>query len=89
MVDPLAGPLPGSETTTMSDETCGAWGGCPLPKGHNMGNADVPSNHQAPVVIDWRALADDLFVDLELLRRRHCPHEVIHSQARYREARQQ
>ncbi len=27
---------------------CGAWGGCVLPKGHNMGRADVPENHQVP-----------------------------------------
>lgn len=28
-------------------ETCGAWGGCTLPPGHNMGNADVPAAHDA------------------------------------------
>lgn len=27
---------------------CAAWGGCTLPAGHNMGQADVPENHQAP-----------------------------------------
>ena len=27
-------------------EKCGAWGGCPLPVGHNMGAADIPENHQ-------------------------------------------
>ena len=26
---------------------CGAWGGCRLPKGHNMGKADIPENHRA------------------------------------------
>lgn len=26
-------------------EACGAWGGCPLPQGHNMGRADIPANH--------------------------------------------
>jgi hypothetical protein len=29
--------------------TCNAWGGCPLPAGHNMGRADIPENHAAPV----------------------------------------
>lgn len=24
---------------------CGAWGGCPLPAGHNVGQADIPENH--------------------------------------------
>lgn len=24
---------------------CGAWGGCTLPRGHNMGKVDVPENH--------------------------------------------
>lgn len=28
--------------------TCGAWGGCTLPPGHNMGKADIRSNHQIP-----------------------------------------
>jgi len=30
-----------------SNEECGAWGGCVLPRGHNMGKADIPSNHAA------------------------------------------
>jgi len=29
----------------MTDELCGSFG-CRLPKGHNMGSADVPSNHR-------------------------------------------
>lgn len=37
-------PKPKDEPT----ERCGAWGGCPLPAGHNMGNADIPENHQRP-----------------------------------------
>jgi hypothetical protein len=24
---------------------CGAWGGCPLPRGHNRGRVDIPENH--------------------------------------------
>lgn len=28
-------------------KTCGAWGGCPLPHGHNTGRADIPSNHHS------------------------------------------
>lgn len=27
---------------------CGAWGGCPMPLGHNRGHSDVPENHQSP-----------------------------------------
>lgn len=31
--------------------TCGSFG-CTLPRGHNMGKADVPSNHQpAPLLV--------------------------------------
>ena len=29
-------------------ERCGAWGGCPAPRGHNMGQVDVPENHAPP-----------------------------------------
>lgn len=29
-----------------SEATCGAWGGCTLPYAHNMGQADIPENHQ-------------------------------------------
>lgn len=36
---------------TASD-ICGAWGGCPLPKGHNMGRLDIPENHAAPPAPD-------------------------------------
>lgn len=34
-------------------EACGAWGGCPLPSGHNVGRADIPENHHG--------LSEDLF----------------------------
>jgi hypothetical protein len=30
-------------------ELCGAWGGCVLPAGHNMGRVDIPENHEVPV----------------------------------------
>ncbi|GEL48568.1 hypothetical protein CHO01_36840 [Cellulomonas hominis] len=30
-------------------DPCGAWGGCPLPPGHNRGRADIPSAHAAPL----------------------------------------
>lgn len=33
-------------------DICGAWGGCPLPKGHNMGRPDIPENHAAPPAPD-------------------------------------
>jgi hypothetical protein len=29
---------------------CGAWGGCPMPLGHNKGHADLPERHRAPDV---------------------------------------
>jgi hypothetical protein len=29
---------------------CGAWGGCPMPLGHNKGHLDLPENHRAPEV---------------------------------------
>ena len=32
----------------MTSEICGAWGGCPLPKGHNLGYLDIPENHAPP-----------------------------------------
>lgn len=33
-------------------DVCGAWGGCPLPRGHNRGQADIPENHRAaPAVV--------------------------------------
>lgn len=31
-----------------SAEQCGAWGGCSLPHGHNLGRADIPMNHRVP-----------------------------------------
>lgn len=31
---------------TVQSEKCGAWGGCVLPKGHNMGSLDIPENHK-------------------------------------------
>jgi len=33
-------------TEENDDAMCGAWGGCVLPKGHNMGRVDVPENHE-------------------------------------------
>lgn len=35
---------------------CGAWGGCPMPLGHNRGHSDIPENHQQP---EPTPLADD------------------------------
>lgn len=32
------------------EAACGAWGGCPLPAGHNRGRADIPENHEGPAV---------------------------------------
>lgn len=29
----------------MTSEICGAWGGCTLSPGHNMGRPDIPENH--------------------------------------------
>lgn len=29
---------------------CGAWGGCPMPLGHNKGHSDLPGRHCAPKV---------------------------------------
>lgn len=29
---------------------CGAWGGCPLPMGHNKGHSDLPHRHRSPEV---------------------------------------
>jgi hypothetical protein len=34
-------------------EACGLWGGCTLPRGHNMGKADVPTNHEGTITA-WR-----------------------------------
>jgi hypothetical protein len=31
-------------------EPCGAWGGCTLARGHNIGQADIPENHRPPAV---------------------------------------
>jgi hypothetical protein len=43
----------------MTDELCGSFG-CTLPKGHNMGKPDLPSNHRfdedslrADIVAKW------------------------------------
>jgi hypothetical protein len=35
-------------------QTCGAWGGCTQPVGHNRGSADIPENH-GPF---WQGLAE-------------------------------
>lgn len=29
-------------------KTCGAWGGCVLPEGHNLGRVDIPERHRVP-----------------------------------------
>jgi hypothetical protein len=34
-----------TERPTPNTDRCGEWGGCPLPRGHNMGQADIPENH--------------------------------------------
>ena len=36
---------PAADGGVGGQQTCGAWGGCPLPTGHNMGQADIPENH--------------------------------------------
>lgn len=41
------------EPVQHPEGTCGAWGGCPLPRGHNVGRADIPENHHG--------LNEDLF----------------------------
>ncbi|MFE0472492.1 hypothetical protein ACFW2V_12850 [Streptomyces sp. NPDC058947] len=30
---------------------CGAWGGCPMPLGHNRGHSDQPERHRAPSAV--------------------------------------
>ena len=73
----------------MSDKLCGAWGGCDLPEGHNMGVADVPDNHHVPAPIDWRALADDAAVIIDEMMLEGAAHSRAEQWfARYREARQ-
>lgn len=37
-----------------SAEQCGAWGGCSLPHGHNLGRADIPMNHRVPSALSPR-----------------------------------
>jgi hypothetical protein len=32
---------------TEKTDICQAWGGCPLPQGHNMGKPDLPENHHS------------------------------------------
>jgi hypothetical protein len=39
-----------TDETPSEADRCGLWGGCPLPRGHNMGQADIPENHQPPAV---------------------------------------
>lgn len=41
----------------MTDKACGEWGGCPLPKGHNLGHIDTPSNHDIPHEVALEILA--------------------------------
>ena len=53
-------------------ELCGAWAGdglCTMPKGHNMGRLDIPSNHKSePVVaqepIFWACYAKEKLVEV-------------------------
>lgn len=35
-------------TATDNYIRCGAWGGCPMPLGHNRGHSDIPENHEIP-----------------------------------------
>ena len=42
------------DAARTSAETCGAWGGCVLPKGHNQGRADIPENHVVSQLITER-----------------------------------
>jgi hypothetical protein len=42
---PVYCPGVNGEVQQPETQTCGAWGGCPLPRGHNMGRADIPENH--------------------------------------------
>lgn len=53
------------------NEICGAWGGCPLPAGHNMGRADVPENHARPVTLDpSKRYPGDPYLDVRIATRR-------------------
>lgn len=40
--------LPAPAWDEAAAEQCGAWGGCSLPHGHNLGRADIPMNHRVP-----------------------------------------
>lgn len=44
-------------------EACGAWGGCTLPKGHNVGKVDIPSNHSAEYSLIVRVGASILIAE--------------------------
>lgn len=55
-----------SEGSTPVAELCGApaeHGPCALPKAHNMGNLDIPSNHQASPTDDEINVQADLIYD--------------------------
>jgi hypothetical protein len=49
-------------------ELCGAWGGCVLPVGHNMGRLDIPENHQVGVT---RNQMTEMMVDAYCRRYHH------------------
>lgn len=57
---PLGVPCRPAPVVPDSTERCGAWGGCTLPRGHNRGRADVPSNHSVPDSTDVREALDNL-----------------------------
>lgn len=40
-------------------ETCDLWGGCPLPRGHNMGHADIPENHKGSIKSSYETNSQD------------------------------
>ena len=48
------------KATAESDEICGSFG-CTLPKGHNRGRVDVPSNHAATRPKSITVTLDDLY----------------------------
>lgn len=49
-------------------DRCGAWGGCPLPAGHNRGRVDIPENH-------IEAERDHLAEQVQRVREAHLPHD--------------
>jgi hypothetical protein len=47
-----------TERSTGQHTTCGAWGGCTLPPGHNRGQADIPENHRLTGMTDMLTEAE-------------------------------